>query len=357
MPSTKRSRSKRPGSFGILDTDLADESGLSSLDEVARSLSKSAELLEQKQKEAENSRSSAFRKAVEGAGITQLPKRPSSIALNAALATNNSNSNGNSIDIQNKQTSTVLSPNLSPPPDTWITNPLQHYGQSSVRHNAGWNETSLDGPDLNVTKLDKFESQPIDVDMVRVQYNMNNNSRLSVNRSRKPKFRFDQNPIAPEDLPHRISEQKIDQNYSRNQESHSNRSKTKRHTDESKTKSSSKKSSFSFSSHSHHSTGDRVWEERIINPSSDSIHSPQVTEMDQNVLDSWRRLQIRPHGPSAAPPMYSTSTSRYRSPPNAYSDVYSRTNNSAWLPTRRKDSASITVQTDTSQVVEDSTLV
>jgi len=170
IPSTHRNRYKRPNSFDLLDTDIADESGLSSLDEVARSLSKSAELLEQKQREAESSRPSAFRKAVEGAGIMQLPKRPSSTALNAVLATNNTNINPLEIQQQRTvRTNTILSPDVSPPADNWITNPLQQYDQSNKRHSPGWYESTLDGPDFHKSKLDKFESQPIDVDMATIK--------------------------------------------------------------------------------------------------------------------------------------------------------------------------------------------
>ena len=359
IPVLNRYRFKRPMSLEMLET--ADESALSSLDEVARSLSKSAEFTEQKQKQAESSRSMAFRKAVEDARITQLPKIPSSTALSAALSASNTSFNPVVIS-QNR--SVRADSDLSPPADTWVTNPLQQYGSSNIRHSSGWYESSLDGHDIGVIKRDNFESQPIDIDLVAAQHNANNNSRqFSASlHTRASKFPFDH-----EELPHRISERKVDSAYLKKQEENlAKHSRKKRNADEYVGEISGR-SKHSSSSHGHHSTGDGLWEDHAVHPSTNFIHPSQSRQQNPHSLSlnsgvndpiDTRRLQIRPHGPSAALPRYSTNTPRYRSPP---ADTHSSFNpyhtNTASSPSRRKNSASIAVQTDALHTVRDSTLV
>jgi len=100
-----------------------------------------------------------------------------------------------------------------------------------------------------------------------------------------------------------------------------------------------------------------VWEGRVINPPTDFMHSSESPHSNViSPLDS-QRFQIRPHGPSTAPPTYVKSTTRFNFSPNTHPDLHSHSSNTTWLPKRRKDIATAAVQTEASHVVGDSTLV
>ena len=179
-----QNRLKRPQSMEIVEDD---ESVLSSLDDVARSLSKSVELLERKQNSAESSRSSAFRKAVEGAGIMQLPKQPSSTALNAALS----------------QT-TPSDPSLPPPPpwlldpDVPLTPPNPVHPQERVPSGRGydWYETNLGALNYPVPGPRDPEAHALSVDLSSTARNTNNNSRV---RDGSYRLAVRSRPISPDD--------------------------------------------------------------------------------------------------------------------------------------------------------------
>ena len=364
-------------SYEMLSSDFIDESNLSSLDEVALSLSKSAKVLEQKQ--ANSSRSFEFRNAVIGSGITQLPKRPSSTALNAALSTNTTNKPLQILEQEHRtiQTSTANIANSPTSPDAWMVNPLvfpQGPDRATSTPSSGWIESTLDGPDFVNLNRENFETQPVDVSMSLHNRNTNNNKRATSYRVRPP---GSQNKLHrgefSEELPHHISARReYSSMYYNKHETYipgsvesSDRMKNSRNPNKESRKTSNKSTNL-VTSIGYQPSGDESQHNRYVDPSSvtlQSLHPPQRRNMEESRFNDplyfnysyssgssslEKRLQIRPHAPSVVPPSY---FSHHQHP------EYYIPSNTAWSPTRRKDSSAVAVQTETPHLVGDSTLV
>lgn len=339
VPSTSpsvplSSNSQRHKSLEILDNSyLADDSNLSSLDKVARDLSRSSELLEQEQRRVE--KRSAFRKAVEGAGIMQLPKRPSSTALNAALSTDfppEFDNRGASVVSASDQFS-----NQDPPTANPILGGYIPPGNGRVKPNGQWKTNDLDFP---VSPHSDFESHPVRVNLSAMYRNGNNNNHFSPPQAMSTADSHDY--LSPADIPNFIQERR--KNITTYNNGH-DISESKPH----KAHQFSMSNTFSVQSHPSY---------RPRDPFPAAPNNLDYLSRPGYLSPVNERLEIRPQAPVASPPSYSSSASRFRNfPTELFTDSLEAVRDPNRRETRRKSSATIAVQTEPSNFLGGSSLV
>ncbi|XP_076799517.1 uncharacterized protein LOC143444238 isoform X2 [Clavelina lepadiformis] len=209
----KRDYSSRSKSLE-LDDDDDDLTALSALDDTARSLSRSVEILQEKDKRSSvsnqnMSQTSTFRKAVEGAGLaTQLPKRPSSTALNSALSANRFELASQTRDPRStsSNSNSAFAYRLDDPVagKMGFNNGmlLSEFTRRQDLLNANrssnkWGESNLDMPPTSYELLhtQRLEAQPVIADFgENDRRNMNNNSSFNAAHRFQPTVQHNHDP-------------------------------------------------------------------------------------------------------------------------------------------------------------------
>ena len=318
-PGASRSIYSRPHqSF-----EMPDESNLSSLDEMARNLSRSSELLEQEQKNVEER--SAFRKAVEGAGIMQLPKRPSLTGFGVALSTAPT-------EVPTLSAEVSKAYNHSDFERLGSTNDVHYnlYSHNRTKLSGQWKESDLSfSATPSYTLGSDVESHPIHVNLSAIYQNRNNNNGSTVppheQRSMPTPTSSSHDFLSPSDLSkHILERRKNSLTHFSGRDSSDDVIESDPHVLQ----------SFEASSNPSYQSRDR-----FADVASDSDYLPSASN----------RVLIRPQVPTAVPPSYAHLASRLRKiPPELYTDVFAKARDPNWSRTRTQISASTAVPTKSS---------